>query len=186
MATTNRKRSTSAKSTAKPAETQTDQPSVEEPKATPQSAAESKTGESAATPIDAPNPDSPSSPSSPVTPVESAAPGDSQEAASSAPATVTGDGSGEALPPIDPDAGERTAAGVNDEDQEEITALFIRTRKTILKRRRCGHVFTPEGHGIALAALSADQIAAFESDPTLIVEECTVPAQSADNDEDAQ
>ncbi|GHB24406.1 hypothetical protein [Salinicola rhizosphaerae] len=178
MATTNRKRSTSAKSTAKPAEakpteTKTDQPAVEGPKATPEA------GESAATPTDASH--SVSSPS-PVNPIESAAPGDSQEAAPSEQATVTGDGSGEALPPVDLDAGERTAAGVNDEDQEEIPALFIRTRKPILRRRRCGHVFTPEGHGIALSGLTAKQIAAFEGDPTLIVEECSFPAKP-DEDE---
>ncbi|OLO06886.1 hypothetical protein BTW08_15385 [Salinicola sp. MH3R3-1] len=66
-------------------------------------------------------------------------------------------------------------------NQTEIPALFIRTRKAILRRRRCGQVFTPEGHGIALSGLTAEQISAFESDPTLIVEECSFPA---DPDED--
>ncbi|MBZ9574414.1 hypothetical protein [Modicisalibacter sp. MOD 31.J] len=80
-----------------------------------------------------------------------------------------------------PDAGEHTAEGaMNDPPLEEIPALFIRTRKAVPRRRRAGFVFTPEGHGIALAALSADQIAAFESDPTLIVEECTFPADAED------
>ncbi|WP_342596317.1 hypothetical protein AAGT95_09455 [Salinicola lusitanus] len=167
MTTTNRKRSTSAKSTAKPAPNSDSQ--------APEQEAPAETGESAATP---------------AATVESAAgPTNTPDSGPIEVVTgnsVTGDGSGEALPPVDPEAGERTAEGVSDDAQgddatdaaqDEIPALFIRTRKSILKRRRCGHVFTPEGHGIALSGLSTEQIAAFESDPTLVVEECSFPAQ---------
>ncbi|WP_198651874.1 hypothetical protein [Salinicola sp. RZ23] len=154
MATTNRKRSTSAKSDAKATETQAEQSAVEESKATPEA------GESSATP---------------AATVESAAePGDTPD--SGPIEIVTGDATsqdGETVTGDEP-------AGTAGDEQVEIPALFIRTRKTILKRRRCGHVFTPEGHGIALAALSADQIHALESDPTLIVEECTLPAAAED------
>ncbi|UQY32649.1 hypothetical protein K8U54_12935 [Pseudomonas fulva] len=58
------------------------------------------------------------------------------------------------------------AAGLNGDD---IQALFIRS---VSPRgfRRCGHRFTPEGHGIALSALTEEQIEALASDPNLRVE----------------
>jgi hypothetical protein len=185
MATTSNKRSSRAKRTAKPAETKTEQPSVEEPKAAPQSVAESEIGESAVTPA-ATVASAVEPPAAPDTgPLEQMT-GDQSAGDTPVVETVSGDGSGEALPPVDPDAGERTAEGVSDDVQgndaivavqDEIPALFIRTRKATPRRRRCGQVFTPEGHGIALSGLSAEQIEAFESDPTLIVEECSFPAE---------
>ncbi|WIX34959.1 hypothetical protein QO259_10075 [Salinicola sp. JS01] len=188
MATTNRKRSTSAKSDAKTTETQAEQSAVEVSSATPE------TGESSATPaaavISAAEPgDTPDS-----GPIETVTGDATSQDGEQAGETVTGDGSGEALPAVDPEAGVRTAQGTSgdelkssaSDEQAEIPALFIRTRKPVMRRRRCGHVFTPEGHGIALATLSADQIHALESDTTLIVEACTFPDQSADNGEDAQ
>ncbi|TBU75633.1 hypothetical protein DNK10_11130 [Pseudomonas daroniae] len=50
-----------------------------------------------------------------------------------------------------------------------VEALFIRS---VSPRgfRRCGHRFTPEGHGIALDVLTDDQIKTLAEDPNLRVE----------------
>ncbi|WP_435609911.1 hypothetical protein [Pseudomonas knackmussii] len=62
------------------------------------------------------------------------------------------------------------AAGAGSDD--EVEALFIRA---VPARgfRRCGHRFTREGHGIALSALTDDEIDALCSDPNLVVEHCS-------------
>ena len=59
----------------------------------------------------------------------------------------------------------------------EIPALFVRTKRRFKSRRRVGFRFTREGLGIALEALSAEEIAALKADPALEVEECTFPAE---------
>lgn len=59
----------------------------------------------------------------------------------------------------------------------EIPALFVRTKRRFKSRRRAGHRFDRNGHGIALAALSAEEIAALKADPALEVQECTFPAE---------
>ncbi|MCE8027539.1 hypothetical protein HOP54_02395 [Halomonas daqingensis] len=62
----------------------------------------------------------------------------------------------------------------------EIPALFIRTKRRFKSRRRAGFRFSREGYGIALEALSEEQIAAIKADPALEVEECTFPAEEAE------
>ncbi|WP_205527627.1 hypothetical protein [Halomonas sp. JS92-SW72] len=59
----------------------------------------------------------------------------------------------------------------------EIPALFVRTKRRFKSRRRAGHRFDRNGHGIALEALSAEEVAALKADPALEVEECTFPAE---------
>ncbi|GEK71594.1 MULTISPECIES: hypothetical protein [Halomonas] len=59
----------------------------------------------------------------------------------------------------------------------EIPAVFVRTRKRYGSRRRAGFRFTQEGLGIALSALSDEQLEALHADPALEVEECTFPAE---------
>lgn len=92
-------------------------------------------------------------------------------AATQQPALVSGDGSGTALPPAD-EHQQREAHGV-----DEIPAVFVRTRRGIKSRRRAGFRFTREGHGIALSALSDEQLEQLQVDPALEVEECTFPAE---------
>lgn len=60
--------------------------------------------------------------------------------------------------------------------QDEIPMLYVRTKKRFGSRRRAGFRFNREGFGIALDALSDEQVAALKADPTLVVEEGTVPA----------
>lgn len=59
----------------------------------------------------------------------------------------------------------------------EIPALYVRTRRRFKSRRRAGHRFDRQGHGIALEALSAEEVAALKADPALEVHECTFPAE---------
>ena len=73
-----------------------------------------------------------------------------------------------------------TTVKTDETPQGETPALFVRTRKPIMRRRRAGHVFTAEGHGIALSGLADDEIQALKADPTLVVEECTFPAEAED------
>ncbi|TZG41651.1 hypothetical protein FZZ93_02430 [Halomonas eurihalina] len=80
------------------------------------------------------------------------------------------------MPPAD-EHQQREAHGV-----DEIPAVFVRTRRGIKSRRRAGHRFTREGFGIALSALTDDQVAALTEDPGLEVEECTVPAEPDDGE----
>lgn len=68
--------------------------------------------------------------------------------------------------------GSAATAAASDLHDDEIPALFIRS---VSPRgfRRCGHRFTPEGHGIALSALADEEIETLASDPNLRVEVCT-------------
>ncbi|MDO0944654.1 HI1506-related protein [Chromohalobacter israelensis] len=63
--------------------------------------------------------------------------------------------------------------------QDEIPMLYVRTKKRFGSRRRAGFRFNREGFGIALDALSDEQVASLKADPTLVVEEGTVPASEA-------
>ncbi|WP_085919089.1 hypothetical protein [Halomonas sp. CSM-2] len=74
--------------------------------------------------------------------------------------TVSGDGSGNALPPI---------------EEAEIDAVMVRTKRRVKSRRRAGHRFNREGTAIALELLSDDQLKQLRSDPALEVMDCTVP-----------
>ncbi|MDW7746582.1 HI1506-related protein [Halomonas sp.] len=59
---------------------------------------------------------------------------------------------------------------------EQVPAVFVRTRKRYGSRRRAGFRFTQEGLGIALSALTDEQLEQLHADPALEVEECTFPA----------
>lgn len=98
------------------------------------------------------------------------------EEASQASAEVSGDGQGQPLPPASNQ--EREAPGT-----EGIPAVFVRTRKRYGSRRRAGHRFTRDGFGIALSALSDEQLAQLQADPALEVEECTFPTEPDGDDE---
>lgn len=97
-----------------------------------------------------------------ATPVEAVAPNAEPEAAPHATEiqgnTVTGDGTGNALPPM-----------------EEMPGVFVRTKRRIKSRRRAGHRFNREGTGIALELLSDEQLEQLRNDPALEVEFCTFP-----------
>lgn len=58
---------------------------------------------------------------------------------------------------------------------DEIEALFVRTTRQA-NRRRAGLAFGPTPYGIALDALTEEQIQAIESDPHLVVERGFVSA----------
>lgn len=97
-----------------------------------------------------------------TTPVDAEAP-NAEPAAAPQPAeiqgnTVTGDGAGNALPPM-----------------EEMPGVFVRTKRRIKSRRRAGHRFNREGTGIALELLSDEQLEQLRNDPALEVEFCTFP-----------
>jgi hypothetical protein len=57
--------------------------------------------------------------------------------------------------------------------KKSVPALFIRS-KPQLGFRRCGFRFEREGFGIALDALTADQVQALRNEPNLIVEESEI------------
>ena len=76
--------------------------------------------------------------------------------------TVTGDGTGKALPPIN-----------------ELPGVFVRTKRRIKSRRRAGFRFNREGMGIALELLSEEQLQQLCDDPALEVEDCTFPLAEA-------
>lgn len=114
---------------------------------------------------DAPVPEAP-------TPVVAAAPS-AEPAAAPQPAeiqgnTVTGDGAGNALPPI-----------------EETPGVFVRTKRRIKSRRRAGHRFNREGTGIALELLSEEQLQQLRDDPALEVKDCTFPLDEASSEPEA-
>jgi hypothetical protein len=56
---------------------------------------------------------------------------------------------------------------------KEVEALFVRTKRQA-SRRRAGFTFTAAPFGIALDALTDEQLAAIESDPMLHVERSTM------------
>lgn len=80
--------------------------------------------------------------------------------------TITGDGTGTALPPI-----------------EQLPGVFVRTKRRIKSRRRAGYRFNREGTGIALELLSEEQLQQLRDDPALEVEDCTFPLAEAESEE---
>ena len=111
----------------------------------------------------------------PETPADAIATNDEQEAQASEAAaieaqgnTVTGDGTGTALPPI-----------------EEMPGVFVRTKRRIKSRRRAGFRFNREGMGIALELLSEEQLQQLRDDPALDVEDCTFPLAEATSEPEA-
>ena len=56
-------------------------------------------------------------------------------------------------------------------EEEGIPALWIKAKSGSI--RRCGHRFDETGFGIALTALSDEEVEIFSNDPDLIVEEVT-------------
>ncbi|NQY77423.1 MAG: hypothetical protein HRT78_09900 [Halomonas sp.] len=109
------------------------------------------------------------------TPADAVAPSDEQEAPASEAAaieaqgnTTTGDGTGNALPPI-----------------EEMPGVFVRTKRRIKSRRRAGYRFNREGTGIALELLSEEQLQQLRDDPALEVEDCTFPLAEATSEPEA-
>jgi hypothetical protein len=111
----------------------------------------------------------------PETPADAIATNDEQEAQASEAAaieaqgnTVTGDGTGTALPPI-----------------EEMPGVFVRTKRRIKSRRRAGFRFNREGTGIALELLSEEQLQQLRDDPALEVEDCTFPLAEATSEPEA-
>lgn len=111
----------------------------------------------------------------PETPADAVAPSDEQEAPASEAAaieaqgnTVTGDGTGKALPPM-----------------EEMPGVFVRTKRRIKSRRRAGFRFNREGTGIALELLSEEQLQQLRDDPALEVEDCTFPLAEATSEPEA-
>jgi hypothetical protein len=107
-----------------------------------------------------------------TTPVEGAAP-NAKPAAASQPAeiqgnTVTGDGAGNALPPM-----------------EEMPGVFVRTKRRFKSRRRAGHRFNREGTGIALELLSEEQLQQLRDDPALEVKDCTFRLDEATSEPEA-
>lgn len=81
---------------------------------------------------------------------------------------VTGDGTGNALPPI-----------------QEMPVVFVRTKRRIKSRRRAGYRFNREGTGIALELLSKEQLKQLREDPALEVEDCTFPLEEATSEPEA-
>lgn len=62
---------------------------------------------------------------------------------------------------------------------KQIPALFIKSKHE--PYRRAGFEFSRAGIGIALAALTEAQVSLLKNDPHLVVEECTFPAEDADD-----
>jgi len=82
--------------------------------------------------------------------------------------TITGDGTGTSLPPI-----------------EEMPGVFVRTKRRIKSRRRAGFRFNRSGMGIALELLSEEQLQQLREDPALEVEDCTFPLAEATSEPEA-
>lgn len=82
--------------------------------------------------------------------------------------TITGDGTGKALPPM-----------------WEMPGVFVRTKRRIKSRRRAGFRFNREGTGIALELLSEEQLKQLREDPALEVEDCTFPLEEATSEPEA-
>ena len=111
----------------------------------------------------------------PETPADAIATNDEQEAQASEAAaieaqgnTVTGDGTGTTLSPM-----------------EEMPGVFVRTKRRIKSRRRAGYRFNREGTGIALELLSEEQLQQLRDDPALEVEDCTFPLAEATSEPEA-
>ncbi|MEL7982150.1 hypothetical protein AAG584_19095 [Vreelandella titanicae] len=95
----------------------------------------------------------------PPTPADAVAPDAEQISTDSTPTeiqaeTITGDGTGNALPPM-----------------EETPGVFVRTKRRIKSRRRAGHRFNREGTFIALEELSEEQLEQLNEDPALEVKD---------------
>lgn len=116
-----------------------------------------------------------------ASPIKMDAPSDGQAVAAEfieaqADGPITGDGSGEACPPIVNDKGILSLCLSDSEisalafpKKEPIPALWIRA---VPEQGfwRCGMRFTREGIGIALSALTESQIEQLQNEPNLIVE----------------
>lgn len=63
----------------------------------------------------------------------------------------------------------------NKSAKQSLPALFIRSRSAN-GFRRCGFGFNRHGYGIALNALTEDQIKTLKNEPHLMVEECEIDA----------
>jgi hypothetical protein len=86
------------------------------------------------------------------------------------------------IPPTTDDEQESAASGVQEAQQStaakgDIAALWIRSVKPE-GFRRCGFRFGPEGVGIALDALTDDQVEILSNDPNLVVEPTWVEAEA--------
>lgn len=81
---------------------------------------------------------------------------------------ITGDGTGNALPPI---------------EEAEIDAVMVRTKRRFKSRRRAGHRFNREGTGIALELLTKEQLKQLFNDPALDVMYCTIPVEGISEQE---
>jgi len=82
--------------------------------------------------------------------------------------TITGDGTGNALPPM-----------------EEMPGVFVRTKRRIKSRRRAGFRFNRQGTGIALELLSEEQLQQLRDDPALEVEDVIFPLAEAKSEPEA-
>ena len=106
------------------------------------------------------------------TPADAVAPNAEQEAVSQPTEiqgnTITGDGTGKALPPM-----------------FELPGVFVRTKRRFKSRRRAGFRFNREGMGIALEALSEEQIQQLRDDPALEVKDCPFPLDEATSEPEA-
>ncbi|WP_088699715.1 HI1506-related protein [Halomonas campaniensis] len=82
--------------------------------------------------------------------------------------TVSGGGTGNALPPM-----------------EEIPGVFVRTKRRIKSRRRAGFRFNREGTSIALELLSQEQLEQLLADPALQVTNCNLSLDEATSEPEA-
>jgi len=78
-----------------------------------------------------------------------------------------------------PEGADLVVLEANTQGKDEVEALFVRTKARSGSRRRAGFSFMPTPYGIALDALTEEQIAAIEGDPHLVVERATFPADEA-------
>lgn len=62
-------------------------------------------------------------------------------------------------------------------DQKTVEGIFVRSFPPTF--RRAGFAFTSEGMGIALDAISAEQLQALQDEPMLSVEFCDFPVDDA-------
>lgn len=81
-------------------------------------------------------------------------------------------------PPENPPASKPPAAA-GKKGKGEIPGLFVRTRRGVQRFRRAGFAFGRDPIGIALDALTEDQIKALRNEPNLVVEEGAVLVDEA-------